>query len=163
MCTGCSATSADAAERAIKSGVDAETPDDDAYKHLPELVRSGRVPQACVDQAVRRMLRLKFEAGLFENPFADPATAEARTATPDAVALAREAARKAIVLLKNEGALLPLDAGRLKRVAVLGTHARDTPIGGYSDQPRARRQRSRRDSRAPDAASSRSIMPKRCG
>ena len=125
-----------AAERAIKSGVDAETPDDDAYKHLPELVRSGRVPQALVDQAVRRVLRLKFEAGLFENPFADPATAEARTATPDAVALAREAARKAIVLLKNDGALLPLDAGRLKRVAVLGTHARDTPIGGYSDQPR---------------------------
>jgi beta-glucosidase len=124
------------AERAIKSGVDAETPDDDAYKHLPELVRSGRVPQALVDQSVRRMLRLKFEAGLFENPFADAATAEARTATPDAVALAREAARKAIVLLKNEGALLPLDAGRLKRVAVLGTHALDTPIGGYSDQPR---------------------------
>jgi beta-glucosidase len=126
----------DAAARAIKSGVDAETPDDDAYKHLPELVRSGRVPQALVDEAVRRMLRLKFESGLFENPFADPATAEARTATPDAVALAREAARKAIVLLKNEGGLLPLDAGRLKRVAVLGTHARDTPIGGYSDEPR---------------------------
>ena len=126
----------EAAERAIKSGVDAETPDDDAYKHLTELVRSGRVPQALVDQSVRRMLRLKFEAGLFENPFADPATAEARTATPDAVALAREAARKAIVLLKNDGGLLPLDAGRLKRVAVLGTHARDTPIGGYSDQPR---------------------------
>ena len=125
-----------AAERAIKSGVDAETPDDDAYKHLPELVRSGQVPQALVDQAVRRMLRLKFESGLFENPFADSATAEARTATPDAVALAREAARKAIVLLKNDGALLPLDAGRVKRVAVLGTHARDTPIGGYSDQPR---------------------------
>jgi beta-glucosidase len=125
-----------AAERAIKAGVDAETPDDDAYKHLPELVRSGRVPQALVDEAVRRMLRLKFESGLFENPFADPATAEGRTATSDAVALAREAARKAIVLLKNEGALLPLDVGRLKRVAVLGTHARDTPIGGYSDQPR---------------------------
>jgi beta-glucosidase len=103
----------EAAERAIKSGVDAETPDDDAYKHLAELVRSGRVPQALVDQSVRRVLRLKFEAGLFENPFADAATAEARTATPDAVALAREAARKAIVLLKNDGALLPLDAGRL--------------------------------------------------
>jgi beta-glucosidase len=126
----------EAAERAIKSGVDAETPDDDAYKHLTELVRSGRVPQAIVDQAVRRVLRLKFEAGLFENPFADAATAEARTVTPDAVALAREAARKAMVLLKNDGGLLPLDAGRLKRVAVLGTHARDTPIGGYSDQPR---------------------------
>lgn len=126
----------DAAERAIKSGVDAETPDDEAYAHLPELVRSGRVPQALVDQAVRRVLTMKFEAGLFENPYADPNTAEARTATPDAVALAREAARKAIVLLRNEKDLLPLDAGSIKRLAVLGTHARDTPIGGYSDQPR---------------------------
>ncbi len=100
----------DAAERAIKSGVDVETPDGEAYVHLPELVRSGRVPQALVDEAVRRMLRLKFEAGLFENPYADAAAAERKTATPDAVALAREAARRSIVLLRNEGDLLPLDA-----------------------------------------------------
>ncbi|HEX8064222.1 MAG TPA: glycoside hydrolase family 3 N-terminal domain-containing protein [Allosphingosinicella sp.] len=126
----------DAAERAIKSGVDAETPDDEAYAHLPGLVRSGRVPQALVDQAVRRVLMMKFQAGLFENPYADAATAEAKTATPDAVALAREAARKAIVLLRNEKDLLPLDPGRIRRLAVLGTHARDTPIGGYSDEPR---------------------------
>jgi beta-glucosidase len=126
----------DAAERAIKAGVDAETPDDDAYKHLPALVREGRVPERLVDDAVRRMLRLKFEAGLFESPYADAATAEARTATPDAIALAREAARKSIVLLKNDKGLLPLDETRFKRVAVLGTHARDTPIGGYSDEPR---------------------------
>jgi beta-glucosidase len=126
----------DAAERAIKSGVDAETPDGEGYVHLPELVKKGRMPQALVDQAVRRVLRLKFEAGLFENPYADAATAEAKTATPDAVALAREAARKAMVLLKNDKGVLPLNENRIKRIAVLGTHARDTPIGGYSDQPR---------------------------
>jgi beta-glucosidase len=126
----------DAAELAIKSGVDAETPDGEAYVHLPELVRTGRVPQAVVDEAVRRMLRLKFEAGLFENPYADAKRAEAKTATADAVALAREAARRSIVLLRNEANLLPLDEGRIKRLAVLGTHARDTPIGGYSDEPR---------------------------
>jgi len=125
-----------AAERAIKSGVDAETPDGEAYLHLTELVRSGRVPQALVDNAVRRMLRLKFEAGLFENPYVDAAKAEARTATPDAVALAREAAQRAVVLLKNDKGLLPLDTNKIRRLAVLGTHARDTPIGGYSDQPR---------------------------
>ncbi|HYC96045.1 MAG TPA: glycoside hydrolase family 3 protein, partial [Sphingomicrobium sp.] len=68
----------DAAERAIKSGVDAETPDGEAYVHLPALVRSGRVSQAMVDDAVRRVLRLKFEAGLFENPYADASKAEAR-------------------------------------------------------------------------------------
>jgi beta-glucosidase len=125
-----------AGERAIKSGVDSETPDGEAYVHLPELVRTGRVPQALVDQAVRRMLRLKFEAGLFENPYANARTAERRTATPDAVALAREAAQRAMVLLKNQGGLLPLVPANIRRLAVIGTHAKDTPIGGYSDEPR---------------------------
>lgn len=126
----------DAAERAIESGVDAETPDGEGFIHLPELVRSGRVPQQLVDQAVRRMLRLKFEAGLFENPYADPASAAAREATPDAIALAREAAQRSIVLLKNQGNLLPLDPARIGKLLVVGTHARETPIGGYSDEPR---------------------------
>jgi beta-glucosidase len=126
----------DAAVRALDSGVDAETPDGEAYSHLPELVGSGRVPIAEVDEAVRRMLRMKFESGLFEHPFVDAGAADAKTATPDAVALAREAAREAIVLLKNDQHVLPLDASRIRRMAVIGTHARDTPIGGYSDVPR---------------------------
>lgn len=126
----------EAAERAIKSGVDVETPDPEGYEKLPELVRSGRVSQSLVDDAVRRVLRLKFQSGLFENPYPDVATAEAKTATPDAVALAREAASRSIVLLKNEKQLLPLDPTKIKRMAVIGTHARDTPIGGYSDVPK---------------------------
>jgi beta-glucosidase len=126
----------DAAVRALDAGVDSETPDGEAYATLPELVRSGRVPVGQVDNAVRRILRMKFEAGLFENPYADAKTAEKRTATPESVALAREAAREAMVLLKNDKGVLPLDPGRIKRLAVLGTHARDTPIGGYSDEPR---------------------------
>lgn len=126
----------DAAERAIKAGVDSETPDPQGYAHLVELVREGRVSQALVDDAVRRMLRLKFESGLFENPYPDVATAEAKTATPDAIALTREAAQKAVILLKNDKGLLPLDASRIRRLAVIGTHARETPIGGYSDVPR---------------------------
>jgi beta-glucosidase len=129
-------TIGDAAERSIKSGVDVETPDPEGFAALPNLVRTGRVPQTLVDAAVRRVLRLKFESGLFENPFPDPATAEAKTATPDAVALAREAAERTIVLLKNEKQLLPLNAARIRRMAVIGTHARDTPIGGYSDVPK---------------------------
>ena len=126
----------DAAERTIKSGVDVETPDPEGYVHLQELVREGRVPQKLVDDAVRRLLRLKFDAGLFENPYPDPATAEAKTATPDAIALAREAADKTIVLLKNEKQLLPLDPSKIRRMALIGTHAKDTPIGGYSDVPK---------------------------
>lgn len=125
----------DAADRAIHSGVDIETPDPEGFVHLPELVREGRVPMALIDQAVRRVLTLKFEAGLFENPYPDPATAQAKTATPDAIALAREAADKAVVLLKNDNGLLPLNSSKIHRLAVLGTHAKDTPIGGYSDVP----------------------------
>ncbi|MDG2521157.1 glycoside hydrolase family 3 N-terminal domain-containing protein [Caulobacter segnis] len=126
----------DTAVMAMNAGVDVELPDGEAYALLPELVRSGRIPQAQVDAAVARVLTMKFEGGFFENPYADEKTADARTATPQSVALAREAARKAVVLLKNDKGLLPLDAGKVGRVALLGTHARDTPIGGYSDIPR---------------------------
>ena len=126
----------DAADRAIDAGVDAETPDGEAYAKLTDLVRQGRVSEDEINTSVRRILRMKFEAGLFENPYVDAASADARTATPDALELAREAARKAMVLLKNDRGVLPLDASRIKRMAVVGTHARDTPIGGYSDEPR---------------------------
>jgi len=126
----------DAAVAAVKAGVDVELPDGEAYNRLPELVRAGRVSQAEIDAAVRRVLTLKFEGGLFENPYGDVRNADRLTATPDAVALAREAAGRSMVLLKNDKGLLPLDPGKVGRLAVLGTHARDTPIGGYSDIPR---------------------------
>ncbi|MDR7232133.1 beta-glucosidase [Caulobacter sp. BE264] len=124
------------AVRALHAGVDVELPDGEAYALIPELVKAGRIPQFEVDAAVARVLEMKFQAGLFENPYCDEKTADAKTATPDAVALAREAARKAVVLLKNDKGVLPLDGKKIKRMALLGTHAKDTPIGGYSDVPR---------------------------
>ncbi|MEN3749823.1 glycoside hydrolase family 3 N-terminal domain-containing protein [Sphingomonas sp. HF-S3] len=126
----------EAAVRAMDAGVDVETPDGEAYNHLAELVREGKVSEDQINVAVRRVLKMKFEGGLFENPYADPRTAGRKTATPDAVALAREAARESIVLLRNSNGLLPLNSTGIKRMAVIGTHARDTPIGGYSDVPR---------------------------
>ena len=126
----------DATVRAMDAGVDIELPDGEGFVHLPELVREGRVSEAQIDAAVRRILTMKFEAGLFENPYADPETADALTATPDAIALARQVAGRAITLLKNDNQTLPLRAQGLGRLAVLGTHAVDTPIGGYSDIPR---------------------------
>ncbi|MBE7217599.1 MAG: glycoside hydrolase family 3 C-terminal domain-containing protein, partial [Caulobacteraceae bacterium] len=93
------------------------------------------VPAASVDAAVRRILTMKVEAGLFEHPYVDASAAQAATDTPQAVALARQAAREAVVLLKNDRSLLPLDPARVGRLLVVGTHARDTPIGGYSDTP----------------------------
>jgi beta-glucosidase len=130
------ATPKEAALRAIKAGVDIETPDPLGYLTLAELVRENKIAVKEIDAAVRRILKLKFEGGLFEQPYADPAQADARTATADAVALAREAAVKSAVLLKNDKGLLPLDGRKVGRVLLLGTHARDTPIGGYSDVPR---------------------------
>ena len=131
----------EAALQAVKAGVDVETPDPLGYLSLAELVREKRIAVEEIDDAVRRVLRLKFDAGLFENPYADAAKADALTATPDAIALAREAARRSAVLLKNKVddqgvGLLPLQPKRVGKMLLLGTHAKDTPIGGYSDIPR---------------------------
>ena len=125
----------EAAYRAIKAGVDIETPDAAAYPKLLDLIKAGRVSEDEINTVVKRILRLKFEAGLFENSYVDANMADKLTATPDAVALAHEAATKTVVLLKNNG-LLPLDAKKVGKLLVLGTHAKDTPIGGYSDKPR---------------------------
>ncbi|RZJ84270.1 MAG: glycoside hydrolase family 3 protein, partial [Brevundimonas sp.] len=125
----------EAGVRALHAGVDIELPDGEGYANLPALVRAGTVPQAEVDEAVRRLLTMKILSGAFERPYVDVRAAGRFENAPDGVALAREAARKSMVLLKNEGGLLPLDASRIRKLAVLGTHARDTPIGGYSDVP----------------------------
>jgi beta-glucosidase len=126
----------EAAVRAMDAGVDIETPDGEGYNQLPELVRQGRITPAQIDEAVRRILRMKFEAGLFEHPYVDAAAADRLTATPDAIALAREAAGRSMVLLRNQNNTLPLNPATFRRMAVIGTHASNTPIGGYSDVPR---------------------------
>ncbi|MES2444836.1 MAG: glycoside hydrolase family 3 N-terminal domain-containing protein [Pseudomonadota bacterium] len=125
----------DAGARAINAGVDVETPDGEGFNHLLELVREGRVSEETINNAVRRVLTMKFAAGLFEHPYVDVKAAGKASATPDAIALARQAGREAVVLLRNENGLLPLDAAGIHRMAVIGTHAKDTPIGGYSDVP----------------------------
>ncbi len=125
-----------AGRRALDAGVDMELPDAEGWSTLAAMVRSGKVPAAQVDNAVRRILTMKFQMGLFENPYVDARAAEAKTAAPDAIALAREAAVRSMVLLKNSNNLLPLDPAKVGRMLVVGTHARDTPIGGYSDVPK---------------------------
>jgi beta-glucosidase len=122
--------------RAFKAGVDVETPDPAGYAVLAELVKEGKITTKEIDAVVRRILRWKFDAGLFENPYADAAQADARTATPAAIALARKAAQRTAVLLKNDKGLLPLAPHKVGKLLLVGTHAKDTPIGGYSDKPR---------------------------
>ena len=123
-----------AAARALHAGVDFDNPDGAAYAKLPEALAAGLVKQEEIDNAVRRMLRLKFMAGLFENPYADAAYAERITNNTEARALAVEAARKTTVLLKNDGTL-PLHAEILKTLAVIGPNAAVVQLGGYSNVP----------------------------
>ncbi|HEY0375533.1 MAG TPA: glycoside hydrolase family 3 N-terminal domain-containing protein, partial [Pyrinomonadaceae bacterium] len=124
---------ASAAQLAIDAGVDIELPDPQAYTHLVQLVRDGRVSEAVVDRAVVRNLRAKFLLGLFENPYVDPDRTERLTNAPAHRELAAEAARRSITLLKNENNLLPLDRTRLKSIAVIGPNADRAHLGGYSD------------------------------
>jgi beta-glucosidase len=125
----------DAARQALEAGVDVELPDPDGYPELAAQVKSGRVAEAEIDRAVLRVLRAKFLAGLFENPLVDPEEAERVSNTSEHQALALEAAHKSIVLLKNEGALLPLDRSTLRTLAVIGPNAKGVRLGGYSSDP----------------------------
>ena len=127
------ATAEDAAVLAINAGVAADLPDGANYRHLPELVRAGRIKEAQVDAAVRQILSLKFEAGLFENPYIDAKRAIDDVNTPAAIALARTAAQKALILLKNDG-VLPLALKPGMRLAVIGPNAVEPLFGGYAGE-----------------------------
>src|SRR5262249_3163447 len=125
----------ESAKRALEAGVDIELPDPDCYPLLPQMINEGRVAMATLDRAVARVLRAKFMLGLFENPFVDPERAAKLTNSKAHQDLAAEAARRSIVLLKNEGDLLPLDRGKVQSIAIIGPNAAEAHLGGYSDNP----------------------------
>jgi len=125
----------EAAKLALEAGVDVELPDPDAFLSLVGLVKSGKVSEATLDGAVARHLRAKFLLGLFENPYVDPERTVKVTNSADHRLLAAEAARRSIVLLKNENNLLPLNLDTLKSIAVIGPNAERAHLGGYSDNP----------------------------
>ncbi|MBN1887975.1 MAG: glycoside hydrolase family 3 C-terminal domain-containing protein [Thermoflexales bacterium] len=130
---------AEAVKLAVNAGVDFEL--DKCFGVLPDLVRQGQVPEARIDEAAAYLLRAKFMLGLFENPYVDPDEAERVVNCPAHKHLAAELARRAIVLVKNDpaplrnGALLPLDPGKIKSLAVIGPNAADVHLGGYSSEP----------------------------
>ena len=131
------ADDAEAARLALAAGVDTDLPNGTAYATLADQVRQGKVSQAAVDTAVRRMLTLKFRSGLFEAPTARAADTRV-TNNAEAVALAKHAADRTLVLLKNDG-LLPLAlpaAGQPKStIAVIGPNSDVARLGGYYGQP----------------------------
>jgi beta-glucosidase len=125
----------EAARLALAAGVDIELPDPDCFPLVLKLVREGKIPEALVNKAVARLLRAKFLLGLFENPYVDPDRAGTVTNSREHRELAAAAARRSIVLLKNENQLLPLDRSRLRSIAVIGPNANRVHLGGYSDDP----------------------------
>jgi beta-glucosidase len=129
------ASDGDAGIQALNAGLDMETPNGAGFPALADAVRTGRVSQKDLDEAVARVLSLKFRAGLFEHPIADIKQADAAVAANANGALARKAADEAIVLLKNDGKLLPLDPNRIRKLAVIGPNADKARLGGYSNQP----------------------------
>lgn len=130
---GVAADGRDAARLALLAGVDMSMESNLYLLHLPDLVRSGVVPHALVDRSVRRVLAMKAVLGLFDDPFRriDPAREKARSRRPESLALAREAGRKSIVLLKNDGDLLPL--AKSAHLAMIGPFAsgQHDLIGGW--------------------------------
>lgn len=112
---------AQAAEQAINAGSDMDMEGYAFTRHLAERVRSGKVKQEVLDDAVRRVLTKKFELGLFDDPYrySDAAREKAALNDPEHIRIARDVARKSLVLLKNEGAALPFSA-KLTSLAVIG-------------------------------------------
>lgn len=126
------ANPAEGAAEALKAGMDMELPGRYFYgEPLTQAIQAGLVDMETVDQAVGRVLLAKFQLGLFENRYVDPADAEAVDKDPARHRLALEAARASMVLLTNRDQTLPLSKSA-KRVAVLGPLADSLPLGGYS-------------------------------
>jgi len=122
-------TYADAVRQAVEAGLNVRTtftPPEVYLNPLRQLVRAGQLPLATIDARVRDILRVKYWLGRFEQPYvAEPAAADRLVRAPDHLAAAARAARESIVLLKNEGGLLPLAKDRLHTVLVAGPLADD--------------------------------------
>ena len=114
------ADKAEAAAQALTAGLDLELPAFDCYRHLTRLVDQGTLDIALVDRAAGRVLTSKFRLGLFEHPYVDAERAGAVFDTFAQRDLARRAAARSIVLLRNEEQLLPLDLEHLGRISVIG-------------------------------------------
>jgi beta-glucosidase len=128
----------EAAVMALEAGVDVDLPEGAAFSTLTAAVREGRVPMAAIDAAATRFLAMKFNAGLFENPWANLAAART-SGTQAGQALARKAAEQSLVLLKNDG-VLPLalpSSGAKQTIAVIGPNAAVARLGGYYGDPRS--------------------------
>lgn len=121
-----------AAELALNTGVNIELPNPDCYLHVVELVKEGKVSEQQIDLLVGEMLKVKFDLGLFDDPYVDPEESQAFCGSEANRELAHRAALESITLLENVDNAVPLDPDKLKSIAVIGPNAARHNIGGYS-------------------------------
>jgi beta-glucosidase len=135
---GVAANDAQASLESITAGVDMDMADGVFAKEIPGLVKSGKLPISVVDEAVRRVLRVKFRAGLFEHPYADLAREKTDILTPGDIGIARKLAQESMVLLQNKNDVLPLK--KTQTVAVIGPLADDkaSQLGSWAGAGQAK-------------------------
>ncbi len=123
---------AETAIQSIRAGIDLEAPKPYAFSELAELVKTGKIDSALIDQAAQNILTAKLKAGLFDKPYTAPNKVSDLIHTQENKTLAREIAEESIILLKNEANLLPLDVSKLNSIAVIGPNADQVQYGDYS-------------------------------
>lgn len=112
----------EAAIMGLEAGLDGDTPISKSYIHLPELIEKGFVKEDLLNEAVKRILTAKFKLGLFDNPFVDSGKVSETYRSKISIDLSKKLAEKSLVLLKNEGNLLPLRAEN-QTIALIGPHS----------------------------------------
>ena len=136
---GVAANEEEAARAAINAGVEMEMVSRLYNKHAPSLIKEGKLSIVRLDEAVRRILRIKFRLGLFEHPYSEAARESAALMNREHQAAAREVAARSMVLLKNEGNVLPIEGRAVRSIAVIGPLADDRKnlMGSWSGDGRA--------------------------
>jgi len=135
---GIAADDSEASLEALTAGVDMDMADSDYVRYVPDLVKAGKLPVSVVDEAVSRVLRLKFKAGLFEHPYADEGREKTDILTPESLQIERKMAQESMVLLQNNNDLLPLKKDQT--VAVIGPLADDkaSQLGAWAGNGQAK-------------------------
>ena len=135
---GIAADDSQASLNALTAGVDMDMADDDYERLIPALVKSGKLSESVVDEAVRRVLRVKFKAGLFEHPYADPGREKTDILTAESLQTERKMAQESMVLLQNNNDLLPLKKDQT--IAVIGPLADDkaSQLGAWAGNGQAK-------------------------
>ncbi|OME79403.1 beta-glucosidase [Paenibacillus pabuli] len=131
----------EASVQAIQAGIDMEMSGEMFGQYLVQAISEGKLEMQVLDQAVRRVLALKFKLGLFEQPYVDADRAAEVIGSEEHIQLARQLAAEGVVLLKNEAATLPLSTATAGRIAVIGPNADQAynQLGDYtSPQPKSK-------------------------